>query len=433
MRLLVLNHFFGQDIQSLASCSYPDLEIRIVEYEALRGPAMRVLPRRATDGLGALDDQLYATERRVWEAYLRGLVRSAYRRWPFDAFISPSDTFFYVRDVPAICHEIGVPFVVIQKETTISSATMDRHSQALRRAAPPIADWMTCCSERNKEFWERCGHSSDIIEVTGQPRFDFYRHPDRWPERMAASPPTVLFLSYEPSAYHPTEGVLGAGRPWALLHRQTEDALWELARRGWKVRIKPHPQQQLDADWQRLKQAASALPSGSVELLAGDADTREVIVTSDVVVGFQSTALIEALSVGRPVIYTGWDREAQLLSNELIPFPEWEGPVRVVRDERALPATIEHALEATLDSNQQQMANRIIDTFLGPIDGESSERALSSISKYIERHAVYCGEQAISRRGQLLKESFTRHMRASDIKRFTTGWRSSVPGCKRLI
>ena len=40
------------------------------------------------------------------------------------------------------------------------------------------------------------------------------------------------------------------------------------------------------------------------------ADVRPLIVAADVTVGFQSTALLEAMLAGRPVLYTGWDQAA---------------------------------------------------------------------------------------------------------------------------
>ena len=52
---------------------------------------------------------------------------------------------------------IGVPVVVVQKETTISEATMQTHSAEMRDAAPFIADHMTVCSERHRQFWVRAG------------------------------------------------------------------------------------------------------------------------------------------------------------------------------------------------------------------------------------------------------------------------------------
>ena len=68
----------------------------------------------------------------------------------------------------------GMPVVVVQKETTMSQATMETFSTEVGAAAPFISDFMTVCSERQREFWIRAGPTCDRIEMTGQPRFDVY-------------------------------------------------------------------------------------------------------------------------------------------------------------------------------------------------------------------------------------------------------------------
>ena len=86
----------------------------------------------------------------------------------------PTSSSTYVRAAPEACHRLGVPFFVAQKETTISPETMESHAERVRRYAPPIADRMTVCSERHRQFWLRSGADPAAVEVTGQPRFDFY-------------------------------------------------------------------------------------------------------------------------------------------------------------------------------------------------------------------------------------------------------------------
>ncbi len=55
------------------------------------------------------------------------------------------------------------------------------HSESVRRYAPPLADRMTVCSERQREFWLRAGAEAATVTVTGQPRFDYYLRPESWP------------------------------------------------------------------------------------------------------------------------------------------------------------------------------------------------------------------------------------------------------------
>src|SRR5262245_9271703 len=165
------------------------------------------------------------------------MLEAEFMRAPYDAFVTPSDIFFYIRAAPDVCHDLGVPFVAVQKETTISGLIMD-FADTVKAYAPPIVDRMTVCGERLREFWIRAGADPATISVIGQPRFDFYRHPERWPVELkyGDSGPIALFLSYHVDHHHPAEG---QGIPvWETLHQETEDQLWELARRGWRILVK---------------------------------------------------------------------------------------------------------------------------------------------------------------------------------------------------
>ena len=337
MRLLILDHFFAHDIEALADAAGPGTSIRVMSSDELRAEALRIFPEEVAGGLEAFTRDEFAEHRRRFAVRLGELLAEEMSRGEFDAFVVPSDSFFYVRAAPEACRALGVSFFCVQKETTISPNTMVAHAEATRLHAPFIADHMVVCSERHKDFWVRAGTRPELIDVTGQPRFDLYRQPERWPARVDERP-TVLFFSYMLDAYHPDEG---SDEPvWDTLHRQTEAGLWELARRGWRILIKPHPQQPFGDLRNRLKRELGPLMGASVELIEGGVDARRLILASDVVVGFQSTALIESMAAGKPIVYTGWDPLAAQLEERLIPFHEWQGAIDVVTRPEELADTV---------------------------------------------------------------------------------------------
>ncbi len=390
MRFLVLEHHFGQDIEALRQVAGEEIELDVMPYEPLRAEALRILPREVENGLEAFTRSELQPARSRYAALLREILEDRYAHAPFDAVVLPSDTFFYVRSAPAAAHALGVPLLVAQKETTISEHTMREHAEQLRRLAPPLADRMTVCSERHKRFWVRAGGAPERIVVTGQPRFDYYAHPSRWPVDVpyGGDGHSLLFLSYAVDAYHPAEG---AGAPaWSALHEQTELALHELARRGWRVLVKPHPQQPLEAvrEWRRR---AGELWGRQVFLVDPQADVRRLIVAADVTLGFQSTALLEAMLAGRPVVYTGWDDTAATLGDELIPFHEWDQEITVVRRARELADAVEAASGATCSTTVLRGRREIAERYLGPLDGHAGERTLAVLREETELWAGRLG------------------------------------------
>jgi CDP-Glycerol:Poly(glycerophosphate) glycerophosphotransferase len=379
VRFLVLEHHFAQDIEALRRAAGGAVELDVIPYELLRSEALRILPEEVASGLEAFASPELEGARRRYEAVFREILEDRFTSKPFDAVVMPSDTFFYVRSAPAAAHALGVPFLVAQKETTISEQALSEHAERIRRFAPPLADRMTVCSERHKRFWIRAGAAEERILVTGQPRFDFYSHRSGWPvEAVREQGPSVLFLSYAVDAYHPGEGRGEAA--WSALHRQTERGLFELARRGWRVLIKPHPQQQLDS-LRRWRREAADLWERRIFVVDAQADVRPLIVAADAVVGFQSTALLEAMLVGRPVLYTAWDQAAEALEDRLIPFHRWEREIAVIRKAEDLPAAVVAARGNACSADVVRSRREIAERYLGPLDGQAAQRTLAALSE----------------------------------------------------
>jgi hypothetical protein len=416
VRFLVLEHHFAQDIAALHEAAGDDLELDVISYEPLRAEALRVLPQQAAMGLEVFAKPELEDARRRYASILSEILEDRFSAHPFDAVVTPSDTFFYVRAAPPAAHALGVPFLVAQKETTISEHTMREHAEQLRRFAPPLADRMTVCSGRHKRFWLRAGGADERIVVTGQPRFDFYGRPSRWPAEipLGEGGRSVLFLSYAADAYHPQDGRRGGS--WSELHRQTELGLDELARRGWRVLVKPHPQQPSESlrQWQR---SGGDLWGSRIFLIDPQADVRPLIVAADVTVGFQSTALLEAMLAGRPVVYTGWDETATALGEELIPFARWEHHISVVRRAGDLANAVLAARGTVCAPNVLRGRREIAESYLGPLDGLAAKRTLAALREEADRWAAHRGMPELQ-----LRERLARRRRPLRIARRSRMW-----------
>lgn len=372
LRVLALDHFFDQDLRALEG--HPGLDVRRFPYQRLRRPAVRMMGTEVGTGLQAYTNPRLAPARRRYASWLAREVRRLYLERAFDVIVLPSDTFFYVRALPEAAHAIGVPVVVVQKETTISEATMQTHSAEMRDAAPFVADHMTVCSERHRQFWVRAGAPGERIEVTGQPRFDLYaaRRPP-----VPSAPRRVLFLSYELDAYVPGVGHGMGLRTWADLRDATEAVLVAAAMEGQcEVIVKCHPQQNHQAEVDRLRLRAPEAWNRGLSVAPVDADTRDLILASDVVVGFQTTALYEAVAAGRPTVYAAWGKEFERVRDQLIRF------------DVAPPTCVRHAASAAeltdllsrSSAPQIPACERWYEEALGPVDGRATERVADRLA-----------------------------------------------------
>jgi hypothetical protein len=372
LRVLALDHFFDQDLRALEANA--SLEVRRFPYRRLRRTAMRMMGEQVAHGLHAYNEPGIAAARGRYAAWLAREMRRLYLEQGFDIIVLPSDAFFYVRALPAAAHRLGLPVVVVQKETTVSQATMQMFSKEVGAEAPFISDYMTVCSERQREFWTRAGAVPDRIAVTGQPRFDLYASSQPRPRSARRR---VLFLTYALDAYVPGAGRGNGLSTWQPLRDATEDTLVELARAGsHDVVVKCHPQQDRRGMAQHLARLAGTAWRRHVVIADQDADTRELIMDADVVVGFQTTALYEAVAARRSVIYAAWGDAFEQYRDGLVAFDEAPaGCVRHAESREMLVAMLQdEAIPPTSGCTAWYEAA------LGPVDGHATERVAERLA-----------------------------------------------------
>ena len=372
LKILALDHFFNQDLTALEN--HWGVQVRRIPYRRLRRPALRIMGEQVGSGLEPYNSAKLASPRERYANWLRAEVRRLYLEGAFDVLVVPSDTLFYVRALPEAAHELGIPVIVVQKETTISVDTMESHSQEIGLEAPFISDWMTVCSERHREFWLRTGADGDRVLVTGQPRFDVYANTAAQTRKQ---PPQVLFLSYVLDAYVPGVGQGIGLRTWEALRTDTERVLIELAEAGQcRVLVKCHPHQNHRREADRLGHA-SASWGENIRIAHPDADTRQLLLDSDVVVGFQTTALYEAVAAGKPVVYAAWGEEYETHRPRLIPFHA--SPAGCVHWARN-PAEFAELVVSDLPP-PPATCRPWYEEALGPVDGCATERVVRLLTR----------------------------------------------------
>jgi hypothetical protein len=130
----------------------------------------------------------------------------------------------------------------------------------------------------------------------------------------------------------------------------------------------------------------------NVYLLPNELDTRQLIVNTDVVVGFQTTALFESAAAGKPTLYTFWDPAAKLYASELIPFHLYGDLVTIIRSADDLRISLRQDWSAAPRGSLPA-----VEKHLGVIDGKASERVLEFILQVGESSRVQQAQKQIWR------------------------------------
>jgi len=366
---IAFDHFYWQDLDELELVMGSNNHLIRISYIRWHKIARKCFPASAFDGIqNAFDPSMDD----CWKKY-RELVQNEVN-WIVAAygpniFITPSDSFFYIRPFIESFKAAGLCTFVMQKETTISPLVMDEHSEVIGKFLPFMSDHMSVCSERHKQFWLKAGTNAHLITVTGQPRFDIYRRQGDSNAEANHGLPKLLYLSYADDAYLPSDlGVVYTSN-WRQQREETEGVIQEFSSK-FSITVKKHPQQLQSEDWL----------GSSVTHADRFADTRKLIIESDVVIGFQTTALYEAAVAGKPVIYAAWGETFESAKDLLIRFD-------------LHPALLVHAnspdnLRLLLASKFYDMpvaskdGLEIAERELGPVDGSAAERTWTIVQTY---------------------------------------------------
>ncbi|MCI5065994.1 CDP-glycerol glycerophosphotransferase family protein [bacterium] len=408
MKILFFDHFFHQDIRAMMEAAKDrGHEIRTVDYSQISLQANQVFPKLAFKGLENAFLPEFESQREQWADVSAQLFASLHENFPFDLFISPSDTFFYLRDFIRVGQEQGVPTVVLQKETAVAPNAIKTHAAEVKRLLPVMCDHMFVCCDKQQQFWIDSGGVEEKIEVTGQPRFDVYHHPEQvpsWSQLNASfdyNKKVVLFLSYnlntyapeDLSTYYATEISKGpSDGPWRQLRDETEDALFRIADNGYTVIIKPHPQQDPSGYIEDLQSRGAGDRIGrSIFLIDPNADSRYLIANSDILVGFQTTGLFEGMIAGKEVIYTHWTDPVIQSEDGLMEFHNEKKAVRVAKSSYDLFQLILNARTKVDDAASVDARKEFYERYLGTCDGNASVRVWDKLERF---YRDYCGNDS---------------------------------------
>jgi hypothetical protein len=316
------------------------------------------------------------------------LIRALFSFWKPQAkiscFLTPSDSFFWIREPVSVLREKGIPCLVIDKEGTISPHSMEHHSRQVADFFPLISDGIIVWSERQREFWNKTGVADEKILVAGQPRSDFFFDTALWMQRERLLPKSsrvIVFFTFETDAYAPVPG----DHIWTGLRGDIHRSLIGYAGKFPDLLfvVKTHPQQQ-DRALVQAEFAATGLKN--ILVLHGPQISRHLIVHADLVIGFQTTALIEAMLAAKRVVYTEWSREVSENLDQLIPFHEARG-IDVMRSRGEFEALLDGIFardDYLVPALAQAGRKEFIDVYIPNADGNVSRRVMKHVREVIE-------------------------------------------------
>lgn len=378
--LLVVNHYFDQDIYWLRRAA-PDVAIYELPYLVFFEAAASELPPTAERFPGYYAPEL-ARGRERFRSHTADIFEGVASAVPYDTVASTSDLFWWAREFQPVLRDRGIPYAVIEKEGLMTPYFYEHYSREFREHCPPIADHHLVWSDRQSYFWQLCGQDPARISVVGQPRSDFWQHPEVWPSREALGlslrdeRPLAVFFSYEHFFYLSWEMFLRGEFTWQPLRDGTNEAILETASRNPHADfvVKLHPQQ-ADSGFE-----GTELPP-NLRIVGGSRLGNPLLLNADVLVMFQSTATVEAMFRDVPIVYPFFGESVQRHLDSLLPFHEGE-ITTVARSPVEIVEAIEQGLvDRKVDAQTIDLRRQFLEDYLHRPDGHASRRAVDRLGE----------------------------------------------------
>jgi hypothetical protein len=319
--ILAFNHYFDQDIKALAQAN-TEYNFVDIHCPTLFKGAKQFFREEVKELIAP-----YSSEDPVNLAEYRQeckVIFSALRdKFGANLVVTASDNYYWIREMIAVARMRSVKTIVLDKEGLISPYDFGALVKRIHLNAPFMSDHIFVWSERQRDFWSMAGAKLEDITVIGQPRSDLFFRPmnyvvDSYFNRVR---PIITFYTYADDAYIPFEMLANKGISWGEMKTKTQEFLLETAisHPEFNFVIKAHPQQ---PDLYELQQKYDRT---NVRVIGGSNISNELIVRSELIIAFQTTAVLEAMFMNKNVIYTGWDPAEELLGGKILPFKEAPG------------------------------------------------------------------------------------------------------------
>jgi surface carbohydrate biosynthesis protein len=339
-KILIINHHYDQDIEAIINGCKSFCEFFVIDAMPTYNRASLFF--KTTDERDGMIPYSKIDQRNIqgYRKVSRKIYEDIYSAFAFDGVLMPSDSFWWIREFLEIAKEKGTPRIVLDKEGMISPYYYEVHSQQIRERYPFMSDHLLVWSDRQKKFWMKSGVAQRDIEVLGQPRSDFFFNEDRWLSKkdlgLEEKRKTILFFTFDIDAYihiFPAEEIQSRSLSWLPLRNDINDVLIKFAKShdNVDVVIKVHPQQ---SDIGHIRKIFSETGLTNVKMMEGANLSNHLIVNSDLIIGFQTTAIVEALLTEKPVIYAAWSDTEKKLRDDLIPLHDCKGLVKADSKEK---------------------------------------------------------------------------------------------------
>ncbi len=250
-----------------------------------------------------------------------------------DLFILPKLHDDWIIEFISALKTQGIPILVNERESVNTPKRMETAPQYFRDYVKSEVDSLCCCNQTHFEFWKLAGHPVDKMCILGDIKSDYWSHPERWQSLRQVHPNLredrvkLLFFAFGKKTYlNYYYDEIDKDIEWTELNRDFHDVIKSVLKKyKGKVQVIYKTGAKLQRDLfdgfdDFEKEIKEAYSLDDFIYLDSNYSSLDLIRNSSIVMGFQTTAIIEGLFTDKPVVTGGWGKYFDLTKDTLLPF-----------------------------------------------------------------------------------------------------------------
>ncbi len=284
-----------------------DIQAFGVRRAVLKSLALGILPRAICgDDVYVSDDPVATRAKQRYRELWKNIWRYMSKMSRYDAVLTGNWCYWAERELASELEAIGTPFVVLHKEGIKPPERSKMLRELFRKERGQFTGRRVLVYHQSERDHQIGGYIArpDQITIVGMPRLD---RNHKWRRLAAAggvplraSQPTVLLLAFLPNNFLPSYSGIDSDLAWDELCSGTYRAAILLAERNpaYDVIIRPRVHERDEVE--TLLDHEGARPKNLRIVTEGEA--MPLLEASWVVCGHNTTVLLEALAVNKPVV-----------------------------------------------------------------------------------------------------------------------------------
>ena len=359
------------------------------------------LPVEMDDNNYPSNDPVIECSKKELRAFWIRVLEYLHQSMEFDVVFTGNYSYAAEQELAGALTQMGIPFVALHKECMKTPGLRPFYKNIYQTRKAPFQGVKICVYNQSEAGIQA---ESGVVEqkniaITGMPRMDrLHRLRKKWAKKgRKGLQPTVLFFSFNHKAGLP---VLGRKLPGAYENLQHDlehlnvVGLAETCHHAMVRLARENPDLRVVIKTKGDKNAAQYLSSifgenpdfpSNLDIMAGG-DLIDILLMAGVVCSFNSTTLLEALALGKPVVVPDF-MEAKNPELELY-LIYMEDAVEYASDVDALVRILyEKALEGKkkMGEDLPETSLRLLDKWVGNSDGRAGSRVRRIIDGLIKR------------------------------------------------